>query len=79
MNVQLSLTLPDTVQFSPKDIKMIMIYALFEKGILSSGQAAKIAGVSKRTFLENSGQYGVSIFQYEPEEMMNEVSQWQSN
>jgi len=35
---------------------------LFEKGVLSSGQAAKLVGISKRQFLENVGRYGVSIF-----------------
>jgi len=35
---------------------------LFEKGIMSSGQASDLAGISKRAFLENVGKYGVSIF-----------------
>lgn len=35
---------------------------LFEKGMISSGQAAKLVGISKREFLETVGKYGVSIF-----------------
>jgi predicted HTH domain antitoxin len=44
------------------DVKMQLAAHLFEKGIMSSGQAADLAGVSKREFLENAGKYGVSIF-----------------
>ena len=77
MNVELSLKLPDTIQVSKKDVEMIMIYALFEKGILTSGQAAEIVGLSKKTFLENAAQYGVSLFQYDENELSEEVSQWQ--
>ncbi|TVQ03166.1 MAG: hypothetical protein EA359_10295 [Balneolaceae bacterium] len=35
---------------------------LFEKGIFSAGQAADMAGISKREFIENVGKYGVSVF-----------------
>ena len=77
MNVQLSMELPDTLQVSQEDIKMIMIYALFDKGILSSGQAAKILDISKRTFLENAYRFGVTIFQYEDNELEEEITQWQ--
>ena len=35
---------------------------LYDKGILSSGQAADLAGISKREFIETVGQYGVSVF-----------------
>ncbi len=36
---------------------------------LSLGQAAELAGVSKRTFMELPGNYGVSIFNYDAEEI----------
>jgi hypothetical protein len=35
---------------------------LFEKGIMSSGQAADLVGISKREFIENIGKYGISVF-----------------
>jgi predicted HTH domain antitoxin len=35
---------------------------LFDKGILSSRQAADLVGISKRNFLESVGKYGISIF-----------------
>ncbi len=42
---------------------------LFDKGMLTSGQAATMIGVSKREFIENVGKYGVSIFGESPEDI----------
>ena len=56
----LTLNIPDSV--NETDVKMQLAAQLFENGILSSGQAADLAGLTKREFLENVGKYGVSIF-----------------
>lgn len=56
----LTLQLPDTVD--EKDVKMQLAAHLYDKGIITSGQAAELAGISKREFIERVGQYGVSIF-----------------
>ncbi|NJM94062.1 MAG: UPF0175 family protein [Cytophagales bacterium] len=56
----ITLQLPDTID--EKDIKMQLAAHLFDKGIMISGQAADLVGISKRAFLETVGQYGVSIF-----------------
>jgi len=56
----LTLNIPDSVD--EIDVKMQLAAHLFEKGILSSGQAAELVGISKREFLENVGKCGVSIF-----------------
>ena len=56
----LTLQLPDNVD--EKDVKMQLAAHLFDKGIMSSGQAADLVGISKREFIETVGQYGVSIF-----------------
>lgn len=56
----LSLQLPDEV--NEVELKMTIASVLFEKGILSSGQAAEVVGITKREFIETVGQYGVSIF-----------------
>jgi predicted HTH domain antitoxin len=41
---------------------MIIAAKLYEDGKLSSGQAAQIAGLSKRAFIELLGRYKVSVF-----------------
>jgi predicted HTH domain antitoxin len=56
----LTLQLPDNVD--EKDVKMQLAAHLYDKGIMSSGQAANLVGISKREFIETVGQYGVSIF-----------------
>ncbi len=56
----LTIQLPDTVD--EKDVKMQLAAHLYDKGIMSSGQAANLVGISKREFIESVGQYGVSIF-----------------
>lgn len=44
------------------EAKMTIASVLFDKGILSSGQAARCVGISKREFIETVGQHNVSIF-----------------
>lgn len=69
----LTLQIPDTVD--EKDIKMQVATSLFEKGVLSSGQAAQLVGISKKEFLETAGNYGVYIFgetSEDIEKIMNE-------
>ena len=56
----LSLQLPDEV--NEKELKMTVAAVLFERGILSSGQAAELVGITKREFIETVGTYGVSVF-----------------
>ncbi len=56
----LTLQIPDSV--NEMEVKMQIASQLFGKGILSSGQAADLVGISKREILENVGNYGVSIF-----------------
>lgn len=55
-----TLQLPDSVD--EKEVKMQLAAYLYDKGLMSSGQAADLAGISKRAFVETVGQYGVSIF-----------------
>ena len=56
------LRIPDDVDLKDHDISMIIAPKLYEEGKLSAGQAAEIAGLSKRTFIEFLGRYGVSVF-----------------
>jgi predicted HTH domain antitoxin len=65
----ISIDLPDFVDLNPKDIQFIVASKLYEQGRLSLGEAAELAGISKRTFIELIGNYGVSVFNYHPEEI----------
>jgi hypothetical protein len=65
----LTFKIPDFVD--EIDVKMQLAAHLFEKGIMSSGQAADLVGISKRYFLENVGKYGVSVFGESVEDIEN--------
>ena len=68
-----TLKLPDTVDLDDKDVAMLVAAILYEKGKLSLGQAAEMAGLTKRTFAELLGKYGVSLFNYSPSELSRDV------
>jgi len=70
---ELTIRLPQSVQLNTFEVTMLLAAKLFERGILSAGQAAEMVGLSKRTFLELLGKYEVSVFGYETlEEMESE-------
>lgn len=58
---------------SEPELKTILAAKLFDMGELSSGQAIKMVGISRRGFLETVGKYGVSVFQYDADELEQDV------
>ena len=72
MNVsELKVNLPPGL--SEDEAKLLLAVKLYEVGKVSLGQAAKIAGFSKRAFMEILGRYRVPIFAYSPEELRQEL------
>jgi predicted HTH domain antitoxin len=69
----IQLNIPDTVDLNDREAKMLLASRLYEKGKLSLGQAAELAGLSKRTFMEILGDYSVSIFNYPISELENDI------
>ena len=69
----LTLHLPDSLDMTAKEVTTLLAARLYEQGKLSLGQAAELAGYSKRTFMELLGDYGVSIFDYPAEELEKDV------
>ncbi len=68
------LSLPDTLDIDSKEIAMLVSTRLYEQGKLSLGQAATIAGLTKRTFAELLGNYNVSIFNFPASDLSNDVA-----
>ena len=58
----IQINIPDNIEMSNYDFSMMVAAKLYEEQKLSSGQAAKIVGLSKRAFIELLGVYGVSVF-----------------
>lgn len=69
----LTINIPDTVDLDDKEARMLLASKLYEKGKLSLGQAAELAGYSKRTFMELLGDYGVSVFNYPASELEKDM------
>ena len=69
----LLINIPDTVDFDDKDALMAIASHLYQKGKLSLGQAAELAGLSKRAFMEILGNYGVSVFNYPSSDLDRDI------
>ena len=69
----ITIKLPDTVDFDDKEALMTIASRLYEKGKLSLGQAAEVVGLSKSTFMEILGSYGVSVFNYPSSDLDRDV------
>jgi predicted HTH domain antitoxin len=67
----LTLQIPDSLD--EKEVKTLLAAKLFEKGALSLGQAAELAGYSKGTFMELLANYNVSVFNYTEAELTKEI------
>jgi predicted HTH domain antitoxin len=58
----LQLNFPNTIEQSDDQLRLLIAAKLYENGTLTSGQAAELAGLSKRGFIEVLGNYNVSVF-----------------
>jgi predicted HTH domain antitoxin len=65
--------IPETLDLEENEIVMILASSLYEKGKLSLGQAANLAGLSKSTFAELLINYGVSIINHPPSDLKRDV------
>jgi predicted HTH domain antitoxin len=54
-------------------IRLMAALKMFELGKISSGKAAEFAGLSRVEFYEMCGRYKVSIFNYSPDEIEDEL------
>lgn len=69
-----TLNIPDTVEMDNRQLAIFMASRLYEQGKLSLGQAAEIAGLSKRTFIELLGLYQVSVFNFPATDLTKDVA-----
>ena len=69
----ITLEIPESAGVGAKEVKFLVAARLFEKGKLTLGQAAELAGYSKATFMELLGDVGVSVFNYPPEDLEKDL------
>ncbi len=72
MSIQLQL--PEGLQVSQFELSMLFAAKLFEEGLITSGQGAEMVGLSKHAFIEILGKYKVSIFQYDIDEIEEDIA-----
>ncbi len=70
----LTLNVPDNLDVDNRDLAMLVSTSLYEQGKLSLGQAAEVAGLSKRTFAELLGKFNVSIFNFPASDLSRDVA-----
>lgn len=75
----ITFNLPDTVDFDDNEVLMVIASRLYEKGKLSLGQAAELVGLSKSTFMEILGTYGVSVFNYPSTDLERDIENAKSH
>lgn len=71
MITTLEIELPDTT--TKDEAKLLLALKMYEVGKISLGQAAKLAGFSKRAFLEILDRYKVTVFNYSAEDLREEL------
>ena len=69
-----TLNIPDTLDMNNDEVAMLVASQLYEQGKLSLGQAAELAGLTKRVFAELLGSHNVSIFNYPASELPRDVA-----
>lgn len=70
----LTLKIPEGFDIEPNDLAIFVASRLYEEGRISLGQAAEMAGLTKRTFAELLGRYNVSIFNYPASDLAKDVA-----
>ncbi len=69
----ITLQIPESRPGAAFDYALYLASKLYEDAEMSAGQAALIAGVSKRTFIEMMGKYGVSPFSTRLDDLSNDI------
>ena len=75
-----NLNLPEYLDINETELKIILAGELYEREKLSLGQAADLAGLSKRAFIEIMGMYGFSVFSKSEEDLLSDIANaWINN
>ena len=70
----LTINIPDNLDLDNRELVMLLASRLYEQGKLSLGQAAELAGLTKRTFAELLNKYNVSIFNHPSLDLSSDVN-----
>ncbi len=68
------LRVPESRGGAEFDYALYLASKLYEDAELSAGQAAEVAGLSKRAFIEMMGKYGVSPFSTNSADLLTDIT-----
>jgi predicted HTH domain antitoxin len=69
----LTINIPNTVDIDDKEARMSLASKLYERGKLTLGQAAELAGYSKEIFMELLAEYNFSLINYPADELDEDI------
>jgi predicted HTH domain antitoxin len=69
----INLLIPDHLSYDETEWKIILAGELYEREKLTLGQAADLAGFSKRAFIEIMGRYGFSVFSNSVDDLISDI------
>ncbi len=67
------LEFPEKPELKNLDIVQYLASKMYQDGILSAGQAAQLVGKSKEKFLEQLGNFGVSVFSESVQDFLKDI------
>jgi predicted HTH domain antitoxin len=70
----ITINIPEMTDIDSRELSLIVATQLYESGKLSLGQAAEVAGLSKRTFAELLSGYNVSIFNFPASDLKRDIA-----
>ena len=70
----LLIEIPDSLQVDELEAKLAIAAKLYEKGSLSLGQAAELAGQTKRSFMELLSDFNIPLFQMDETALENDIN-----
>lgn len=70
----LTVNIPDNIDLDNLQLAILIASKLYEQGKLSIGQAADLAGLSKKSFIEMLEINDVSIFNYPVSDLSHDVA-----
>ena len=73
METTVELKLELSSNLSKDEVQILLVVKLYETERVSLGQAARLAGYSKRAFTEILGRHKVPVLNYSPEDLREEL------
>jgi predicted HTH domain antitoxin len=71
--MKITVNLPENLELKEFDFIVYVATKLYEDGLVTAGQAAEMAGLSKKSFIEILGKYGVSLFSQSEDDLLNDI------